>query len=350
MLFDPIEIRLEQYLPKISDLPNERVAKNLLSGEYADDEQAYAILLLIQWGYRFTSPEELQGLRKAIVKKPLYQGFYLIDSTLAHLFAVRGYIFSVSDLLVLGNIVDTDGESVAHKMVRFGGHFFTFDELLRLGNPSDKFGSTVAHEMAFHGFAFSTDDILRLGNPKTNHGEQIAVNMLKYGHVESSPTEVKAFEDTLSIPQDTLNKAVAFGLKSKLRQDGFPHVILSLKDGEPIFAEGEKSGGRLKFDVGFYSHDAMFWSDVSCAYYVEDGKIKLVEGKWDYENKNWRFVKTADVYNPNFSVIKVALAELLRNLNEAVRKNEEFDITSFTSDSSPFAWICDRSVQMKIVD
>lgn len=115
--------------------------------------------------------------------------------TFAHVLALMGYRFSISDLLEMGNPFNEDGLTVAHVMAR-QGHAFSFSELKAIKNPAienessqNNVGLTVAHEMARQGNILTHAEIMHLGNPKRKNGESLlslshmnSQQMVKNGH------------------------------------------------------------------------------------------------------------------------------------------------------------------------
>jgi hypothetical protein len=112
---------------EISALPIEQVIESLLDGAYdCRLEYFFAIQLIVESGYRFQLADRLLRLKRIV---PHSWG-----ETLSHQLALAGYIFTVPELLTLGNAEDKRGLSVVSYMA-LHGHVFTQSELDALGNP-----------------------------------------------------------------------------------------------------------------------------------------------------------------------------------------------------------------------
>lgn len=153
--------------------------------------------------------------------------------TVAHEMAKQGFIFKFADLLALKNAKTIYYWSIAHEMAR-RNHFFTIDELIQLGNPSSENGWTVAHQMACSGYSFDLPALLALGNPAlksetgfAEHGDvsrpagwTIAHEMVKQGYIFS-------FSDLVALgnPAYFGKRTVAHMMAAK----GHPFSISELK-------------------------------------------------------------------------------------------------------------------------
>lgn len=119
---------------------------------------------------------------------------YLVDKYSETIFhkMVDEYEFKLSmdELEEITNSQGYDSQTLAHRMA-LNGHIFTVDEILRLGNPINKYGTTVAHSMAYKGHIFTVEDILKLGNPTNYNGKSIGDFMMEHNNRNAFTDEEK---------------------------------------------------------------------------------------------------------------------------------------------------------------
>ncbi len=120
--------------------------------------------------------------------------------SLGYYLAANGYIFSVDQILALGD-TRANEMTISLWMAR-NGHLFTFDEILRLNNPADNFGTTLAH-LSISKTTFSVDQLIKLGNPADKDGDTVAHLMVKAGHVFSE-NEVELLGNPKNKKNDSL--------------------------------------------------------------------------------------------------------------------------------------------------
>ena len=103
--------------------------------------------------------------------------------TKAHVMALKGHRFSVDQLIQLGDVVDSDGYTIAGTMAATGHIFSTYD-ILRLDNRvvETKYGNTLAHVVTRRGDEFSVDELIMFGNPLNSSGKTPADIMINCGH------------------------------------------------------------------------------------------------------------------------------------------------------------------------
>lgn len=92
--------------------------------------------------------------------------------TIANMFAYRQtHVFTINEILLLGNGINESGETLALILLERGYHF-SVDDIIKIGNPSDEEGETLAHTMIYRSVfkPFSADEIIKLGNPVNTDG------------------------------------------------------------------------------------------------------------------------------------------------------------------------------------
>lgn len=127
---------IERRLPELAGVPIEKVADNLLSNAYPMERVDAIVRHLVAAGHHFT-PADIGRLKSRI------PGVY-VEASYAHWFALRGYKFTLHDLIELKEIRDRWGQTVAHYMAK-SGHDFSPTEWAQVRLWKDSFqGRTVA--------------------------------------------------------------------------------------------------------------------------------------------------------------------------------------------------------------
>jgi hypothetical protein len=146
----------------LENVPTGEFIKKLLAGGFRAMEIDFVVRFILQnHDFRIRSQELLAEMRKEIVfeKREMNEK----RKTLAHVFANCGYVFSITELLAIGNLIDSiDGNSVAHVMAR-KGHVFSIADIVALGNPINKYGWSIAHIMAEEGNMLDIDELAKIG-------------------------------------------------------------------------------------------------------------------------------------------------------------------------------------------
>lgn len=106
------------------------------------------------------------------------------DYTLAHWLAHDGIVFSVEEILELGNPINNHNQSIAHLMA-WNYHIFTIDELERLNDFKDNYGHSIANVMVDRGHKFSINDLKKLLNYADDHNHSICHHMATLGYIFS---------------------------------------------------------------------------------------------------------------------------------------------------------------------
>jgi hypothetical protein len=132
----PVILDIERHIPELVGVPIEQVADNLLSGKYPMEKTDAIIRYIIAGGHCF-APADINRLKTRIPGVRL-------GASYAHWLALRGYKFSLNELIKLKEIRDRWGQTVAHYMVE-AGHNFSPAEWAQVRHWKDSFrGYTVA--------------------------------------------------------------------------------------------------------------------------------------------------------------------------------------------------------------
>jgi hypothetical protein len=173
---------LNQFMTGLQQLSIEEVVENLLKGYYDKRGLIDVVKFIIKSNYRFSS-EKLIELRMTVNSDDYIDGSSTLLWSLAHFFARFGYVFSVSELIIVNVPRLPNGSTVAHIMA-MQDYPFEVSDLIAIGNPKDYYDLTVAHLMAFRGKIFSVNEILLLGDTHTQGDEDtISLIMAMNGHL-----------------------------------------------------------------------------------------------------------------------------------------------------------------------
>lgn len=256
-LNERFEINYAQYLPEVVVIPIEQVVENLFSGTFETRKVDLVFRYIVQSGYRF-SQKDMAPLRIPIEK--IYRKESLINGlTFAHLFAWRGYRFSITDLLMLGNHKTDLGDTVAHFMA-YAGHIFTLEELIELKNPSNSMNLTVAHQMAVREYRFSVGELLALKNTFPPDSWSIPLHMARDGY-QFSQSEIEQLgnprdKNTKRTLEEEWNESVVRQANNRADLERVKYS-LEFEGGSPIFYIhdywSEKKSKRITIDFGFFS-------------------------------------------------------------------------------------------------
>lgn len=301
MPYQQIAFDFLKYLPEISGCPLADLVEYLLADGFPENKIDLVIRYIVQSGYRFQSENELLGLRKMLASHPR-------QNTLAQEFVNCGYLFSFSDVLVMGNPTNPVGQTLAHTMAS-NGHVFAIQELLRLGNPEDQQKYTVAHDMARSGHCFSLAELFAIGNPKARAGTSVA-NMMAIGGHKFTVDEKFSLESRGDIIHTY--SEIPVGKK-------YPYQLVYSK-GEPLFKTHGVQKKKLNCDFGDFN-------TMACIF-VPDNRFELTINT----TKNPWPVGLKVIYQSQpypFLVQRVAISELIQNFNQAIVHREEFDFSEY---------------------
>lgn len=381
------EINFEDYLPELKGVPVEKVAQNLFAGVYGMTKEDVVARHIANNNIGFTSRANLFAVLKGVLP-------YRKDGkTLAHVFARCGYVFTVADLIELGNPKDKNGDTVAHIMAEQGyiftlsdlielgdprgyldfsvsktmamkgyqflfsdlltlekispgvaggiaysmvgkGHEFSFSELITIGNPVTSWGDTVAHAMAEKGHRFSIEELLKLGNPATKLLGWTVAHIMAYHGYEFSPDEIKILGNPLfksfTYPKKMITIDEAFQQRIK-EETPKPYICkLTFIDDKPIFKAENISGLRLDMEFGKVM-DGEYWRPQN-AILLNLEKYNSVWIAKPLESDSW----VLDKYN--FLLQKIYMLRLVDKINEAIRIHQDLDLTPYPA---KFSNACD---------
>jgi hypothetical protein len=111
----PVILDIERHIPELVGVPIEQVADNLLSGKYPMEKTDAIIRYIIAGGHCF-APADINRLKTRIPGVRL-------GASYAHWLALRGYKFSLNELIELKETRDQVGQTVAHYMAKSGQNF-----------------------------------------------------------------------------------------------------------------------------------------------------------------------------------------------------------------------------------
>lgn len=316
------KFELNQHIEKMMSLPVDSLVEYFLRNECTFYESMLAAHIITRKGYRFSAPEQLEELKTKIAR---WNSWYEYQWPLANMLANQGYVFTLEEILDMGNPSMTGQDTVAHQMATYSecqidsyrnllqnsaytsknlnilsveawkGHTFSMQELEILGNP------TIANEMARVGHFFSVDEILRLGNPIRDL-HSISERMMRNGY-QFSPSELARL-NIQPMPE---------------RNFTYDHdFYLLFENGRPYFLNSNKSASRIMVEYVMDLRDFFPKDNYFLLYLAQD------ETGWSL-----KLGESGDYRETAYLIEKMVVLELVDVLKNALQAQQPLEFGSF---------------------